>query len=192
GFRRNDDCNGKSQEGAGYFQYTARKGLRRSTARGYLREARGRPNLKVVTNALASRIVMDGRRAAGIEYRRGGETHAATAAREVILAGGAFNSPQLMQLSGLGPAPLLREHGIDVIADMPGVGAGLQDHFHARLVYRATQPVSANDLFTSKLRDFAAGLRYMLRRRGLLAMGAGYVGGVLRTNGAVATPDVQT
>src|SRR2546430_10073031 len=89
GFPRNDDFNGKSQEGAGYFQYTARKGLRRSTARGYLREARGRPNLKVVTNALASRIVMDGRRAAGIEYRRGGETHAATAAREVILAGGA-------------------------------------------------------------------------------------------------------
>src|SRR6266481_2275798 len=123
GFPRNDDFNGPSQEGAGYFQLTARKGLRRSTARGYLREARGRPNLRVATNALATRIVMDGRRAAGIEYRRGGETHAATATREVILAGGAFNSPQLMQLSGLGPADLLRQHGIAVVADIPGVGA---------------------------------------------------------------------
>src|SRR5207237_6614138 len=97
-----------------------------------------------------------------------------------------------MQLSGLGPAPLLRQHGIAVIADMPGVGADLQDHFHARLIFRCTQPVSANDLFTNKLRGFAAGLDYMLRRRGLLAMGAGYVGGFLRTNEAVETPDVQT
>src|SRR4029077_14826955 len=84
------------------------------------------------------------------------------------------------------------EHGIAVIADLPGVGADLQDHFHARLVFRATQPVSANDFFTNMLRGFAAGLRYALTRRGLLAMGAGYVGGFLRTNDAVETPDVQT
>ncbi len=97
-----------------------------------------------------------------------------------------------MQLSGVGPAALLAEHGIDVIADMPGVGADLQDHFHARTIFRCTQPVSANDFFTSRVRGLAAGLRYMLTRRGLLAMGAGYVGGFLRTNDAVATPDIQT
>src|SRR4029079_14594467 len=108
---------------------------------------------------------------------------------EVILAGGAFNSPQLMQLSGLGPAALLREHGIAVVADMPGVGADLQDHCHARLVFRARQPVSANDFFSNKLRGLLAGASYRLRRRGLRAMGAGYVGGFLRTNEAVDTPD---
>ena len=108
-----------------------------------------------------------------------------------ILAGGAFNSPQLLQLSGVGPADLLREHGIAVIADVPGVGADLQDHYHARTVFRCTQPVSANDFFASRLRGLAAGLRYMFTRRGLLAMGAGYAGGFLRTNDAVATPDIQ-
>jgi choline dehydrogenase len=136
-------------------------------------------------------VVFEGKRAVGIEYRQGDTLHQARAG-EVILAGGAYNSPQLMQLSGLGPAALLREHGIAVIADMPGVGADLQDHYHARLIYRATQPVSVNDYFTSKLRGFAAGVNYLLRRQGLLAMGAGYVGGFLRTNEAVETPDVQT
>ena len=106
-------------------------------------------------------------------------------------SGGTFNTPQLMQLSGLGPASLLREHGIPVIADMPGVGADLQDHFHARMVYRCTQPVSVNDLLASKWRGVKAGLNYALRRRGLLAMGAAYAGGFFRTSETVATPDVQ-
>src|SRR4029077_8509221 len=135
GFPRNDDFNGKEQEGAGYFQYTARKGLRRSTARGYLRQARGRANLKVATRALATRIVMNGRRATGIEYRRGGATNGATATREVILAGGPFTWRLLMQLSGIGPADLLRQHGFDVVADLPGVGADLQDHMQVRFQY---------------------------------------------------------
>ena len=191
GYRRNPDFNGATQEGFGYYQFTTRNGRRCSTAVGYLKPARRRPNLKVESHALATRVLLEGRRAISIEYRQGDATHTARGG-DVILAGGAFNSPQLMQLSGLGPAALLREHGIDVVADMPGVGADLQDHFHARLVYRARQPVSANDLFTNKLRGFAAGLRYMLRRNGLLAMGAGYVGGFLRTNDAVETPDVQT
>src|SRR5438477_68036 len=166
-------------------------GRRCSTAVGYLKPARKRANLKIVSNALASRVLFEGRRATGVAYLQGDAGHTARAG-EVILAGGAFNSPQLMQLSGVGPAALLREHGIDVIADMPGVGADLQDHYHARLVFRARQPVSANDFFTNRLRGLAAGLDYVLRRRGLLAMGAGYVGGFLRTNEAVETPDVQT
>ena len=191
GYKRNPDFNGAAQEGFGYYQFTTRNGRRCSTAAGYLKPARKRANLKVVSNALATRVLFEGKSAIGIEYLQGDAKRTARAG-EVILAGGAFNSPQLMQLSGLGPAALLREHGIAVIADMPGVGADLQDHFHARLVFRATLPVSANDFFTNRLRGLAAGLDYLLRRRGLLAMGAGYVGGFLRTNEAVATPDVQT
>jgi choline dehydrogenase len=191
GFPRNDDFNGKTQEGAGYFQYTARKGLRRSTARGYLRQARRRPNLKVVTNALATRILLEGRRATGIEYRRGGETHLATATREVILAGGAFNSPQLMQLSGLGPADLLRQHGIAVVADMPGVGADLQDHLQVRFQYRCSEPITMNDVVHNWRHRTAAGLRYFVTRKGMLAIGAGYAGAFLRTSPHLATPDVQ-
>jgi len=192
GYPRNADFNGAQQEGFGYYQFTTRNGRRCSTAVGYLKPARRRANLTIASRALATRILFEGKRATGIEYLQGDAKHVVRAGKEVILAGGAFNSPQLMQLSGLGPAALLRQHGIDVIADMPGVGADLQDHFHARTVFRCKQPVSANDLFTNKLRGLAAGLRYALSRRGLLAMGAGYVGGFLRTDEAVATPDVQT
>ena len=128
GFPRNDDFNGPSQEGAGYFQLTARNGRRCSTAVGYLRPARRRPNLKIETHSLTTRVLFSGKRAIGVEYRQGATTRTAHANAEVILAGGAFNSPQLLQLSGLGPADLLRAHGIDVVADMPGVGADLQDH----------------------------------------------------------------
>jgi choline dehydrogenase len=191
GYRRNPDFNGARQEGFGYYQFTTRNGRRCSTAVGYLKPARRRANLTVISQALTTRVLFEGRRAVGVEYLQGDEKREARANIEVILAGGAFNTPQLMQLSGLGPAALLREHGIDVVADLPGVGADLQDHYHARLVYRVTQPVSANDFFTNKLRGLAAGLRYMARRRGLLAMGAAYVGGFLRTNDAVETPDIQ-
>src|SRR4051794_24966236 len=192
GYPRNPDFNGAAQEGFGYYQFTTRNGRRCSTAQGYLNPARRRANLKVVPRALATRVLFEGRHAIGVEYRQGDVTHTARADAEVVLSGGAFNSPQLLQLSGIGSAVLLREHGIDVIADMPGVGADLQDHFHARTIFRCTQPVSVNDFFSNKLRGFAAGLRYMLTRRGLLAMGAGYAGGFLRTNDAVATPDIQT
>jgi choline dehydrogenase len=191
GFPRNDDFNGPAQEGAGYFQYTARCGRRCSTAVGYLREARRRPNLTVVTNALATRILLSGRRATGIEYRRGDARHVAHAGREVILAGGAFNSPQLMQVSGLGPAPLLQSLGIDVVADMPGVGADLQDHLQVRMQYRCTEPITMNDVVHHWRHRTVAGLRYLLFRKGLLAIGAGYVGGFFRTGPQAATPDVQ-
>jgi choline dehydrogenase len=145
GFPRNDDFNGPEQEGAGYFQMTARNGRRCSTAAGYLRQARSRPNLAVETNALATRILFDGLRATGIEYRQGDQIRVARASRDVILAGGSFNSPQLLQLSGVGPAELLRTHGIAVVADMPGVGADLQDHLQVRFQYRCTLPITMND-----------------------------------------------
>jgi choline dehydrogenase len=131
-----------------------------------------------------------GWRATGVEYLHGDAVHVAKA-RTVILAGGSFNTPQLMQLSGIGPAALLRQHGIDVVADMGGVGADLQDHFHARMVYRCAEPVSVNDLLASKPRGLAAALNYALRRRGLLAMGAAYAGGFFRVSETAATADVQ-
>ena len=191
GYPRNDDFNGPTQEGAGYFQYTTRNGLRRSTAAGYLRQARRRGNLEVVTHALATRIILDGRRATGIEYRRGGETHVAKANVEVILAGGAFNSPQLMQLSGLGPAALLKQHGIAVAADISGVGADLQDHLQVRFQYRCTEPITMNDVVHNWRHRTLAGLRYFLTRKGMLAIGAGYAGAFLRTSPNLASPDVQ-
>jgi choline dehydrogenase len=191
GFPRNDDFNGPAQEGAGYFQLTARNGRRCSTAVGYLRQARQRANLAVATDALATRILFTGRRATGIEYRQNGTTHIAHANGEVILAGGAFNSPQLLQLSGIGPAALLQEFGIPVIADMPGVGAELQDHMQVRMQFRCTEPITMNDVINSWRHRMAAGLRYCVSRKGLLAIGAGYAGGFFRTGPHVATPDVQ-
>jgi len=191
GLPRTDDFNGKSQEGAGYFQLTTRNGRRWSTARGYLKPVRRRPNLRVVSSALTTRILFEGRRAVGVEYAQGGTTHRARANAEVILAGGAFNSPQLLQLSGVGPADLLREHGIAVIADMPGVGADLQDHYQARFNYRCSERVTMNDMMNSLAGRVTAGLRYALFRKGFLAVGAGYAGGFFKTDPSLATPDVQ-
>src|SRR5580700_9756963 len=191
GIPRNDDFNGPTQEGAGYFQLTAKNGRRWSTAAGYLKQARKRPNLKVELNALATRILFEGRRAVGIEYRQDAATRTAYADGEVILAGGAFNSPQLLQLSGVGPADLLRSHGIAVIADMPGVGADLQDHLQIRFQYRCTEPITMNDVINDWRHRYAAGLRYLLTRKGLLTIGAGYAGAFLKTRPDLATPDVQ-
>ncbi len=191
GIPRNDDFNGPRQEGAGYFQLTTRNGRRWSTAAGYLRQARNRHNLKVETNALATRIVFDGRRAVGVEYRQGGAIRSARADAEVILAGGAFNSPQLLQLSGLGPAKLLHELGVEPLADLPGVGADLQDHLQVRMQFRCSEPITMNDVVNNWRHRCGAGLRYILSRKGLLTIGAGYAGAFLRTRPELASPDVQ-
>src|SRR5262245_36874666 len=149
GYPRNDDFNGAQQEGAGYYQNTMRGGVRSSTAAAYLKPVRGRGNLHVVSGALATRILFEGRRATGVEYRVGanssGETRTARANVEVLACGGAFNSPQLLQLSGLGPADLLNSLGIPVIADLPGVGNDLNDHYFARIILRCKQPITLND-----------------------------------------------
>ncbi len=187
GIPRNDDFNGAEQEGAGYFQLTAKNGRRWSTAAGYLKQARRRPNLALTTDALATRVLFDGRRAIGVEYRKGATTHTAYADGEVILAGGAFNSPQLLQLSGLGPAKILRELGIAVVADMPGVGADLQDHLQVRVQLRCTEPITANDVLNDWRHRCGAGLRYILQRKGLLSIGAGYAGAFLKTRPELAS-----
>ena len=191
GFRRNPDFNGARQEGFGYYQLTQRNGWRCSTVAGYLKPARRRGNLAVVSNAHATRVLFEHRRAVGVEYRQGETLRTARAAGEVILAAGAFNSPQLLQLSGVGPAPLLKKFGIRVIEDSPGVGEDLQDHYQARLVYRCKEPLTLNDAVGSLRGRIAAGLRYGLTRRGLAAIGAIHAGGFFRTDEALATPNVQ-
>ena len=191
GYPRNPDFNGASQEGFGYVQLTTRNGLRSSAATGYLRSARGRGNLAVITRAHATRILFSDQRAAGVEYLHRGERRSVKARREIILAGGAFNSPQILQLSGIGPASLLRDFGIDVIADMPGVGANLQDHYNGRLVYQSTEPFTLNDAVGSFGRGVVAAWRYLVLRKGVLMMGASYAAGFLRTDPALSTPDIQ-
>jgi len=191
GHRRNADFNGAAQEGFGYYQTTTRNGRRCSTARAYLKPARRRSNLVVIPCALATRVRFEERRAVGVEYLVGAQRRTARAAREVILAGGAFNSPQLLQLSGLGPAALLRSCGIEVLVDHPGIGAELQDHYQARLVYRCAQPGTLNDTVGSLRRRLAAALRYGVMRRGMLTVPAIVAGGFFRTDPALATPDLQ-
>jgi choline dehydrogenase len=191
GIPRNDDFNGASQEGIGYFQMTSRNGRRCSTAVGYLRPARTRANLTVVTDALTTRIVFEGDAATGIAFTCNGEAMVARAEGEVILASGAINSPQLLQLSGVGPASLLRGFGIEPVRDMPAVGAHLQDHFQTRMVFRCNKKITLNDIMASPLRQVGMGLKYALQRKGPLTVSAGYAGAFLRTDRRLATPDVQ-
>ncbi len=191
GIPYNDDFNGARQEGVGYFQLTTRRGRRSSTAVSYLKPARKRPNLHVITGALATRILFEGRRATGINYLHNGETRTASVRRELVLSGGAINSPQLLQLSGIGPGALLQSHGIEVVADIAGVGSSLQDHYQARNIYECTRPLSVNDEVRSPLHKVAAALRWALFRTGPLAIGAGHVGLFARTRPELETPDVQ-
>jgi len=191
GYPRNPDFNGASQEGFGPTQWTTRNGRRSSTAVGYLRPARKRANLAVATNAHATRLLFSGTRATGVEYSQRGQLRTAHADGEVIVAGGAYNSPQLLQLSGLGPTDLLGQFGIGVVADMPGVGDRLQDHFNGPLVYKVNQPFTANDVSNSLPRRIYTGLRYAITRKGFLAMGASYAGGFIRADPAAASPDIQ-
>src|SRR6204780_3113148 len=128
GIPTNADFNGASQEGAGFFQTTTHRGRRASTARAYLRPAQSRGNLHVETSAQAQRIMFEGRRACAIEYKQGNTVRTARARKEILVSSGAYNSPQLLQLSGVGPAELLSQHGIKVVLDAPGVGHDLQDH----------------------------------------------------------------
>jgi choline dehydrogenase len=191
GHPRNDDFNGSIQEGAGYYQTTMRNGVRSSTAGGYLRQARRRANLKVISEALAMRIVFQGRRATGIEYLAAGEKYRVNANAEVIVSGGAFNSPQLLQLSGLGPGSLLQSHGITVVADAPGVGDDLNDHISGRIMLRCKEPITLNDAVRSWTGKLSHGLHYALTRRGYLAIPAVSAGCFLRAHHASATPDSQ-
>jgi choline dehydrogenase len=185
------DFNGAAQEGAGYYQLNTWNGWRVSTAKAYLAPARHRANLQVRTGAFAAGIDFTGKRASGVRFRHGGTMRAARARREVLLSAGSIQSPQLLQLSGIGPAPLLREHGIAVVHEAPGVGENLQDHLQVRLTYESTRPTT-NDQLGSWLGQARLALQWLLHRSGALAVGINQGGCFMRAlpEGA-ATPDIQ-
>jgi choline dehydrogenase len=186
GFRRTDDFNGAEQEGAGLYQVTCRKGRRWSVAKAYLEPAADRPNLTVRTGALASRVVVEGGRAVGVAYRRGREEQVAYAEAEVVLCGGAVNSPQLLMLSGIGPADHLRERGIDVVAALPGVGENLHDHPALPLIWHTRDATDLAELNT--LLNFG---RAKATGRGPLVSNVGEAGGFFRSRDGLPAPDLQ-
>lgn len=185
-----DDFNGPHPEGLGCYQATIRDGLRRSAADAFLRPALRRGNVDLKSGAWVSKIRFDGRRAAGVDYVRGGTAQSAAANREVILCAGAVSSPQLLQLSGIGPAAALSALGITPLLDNPSVGGHLQDHLAVVYSYKATQP-TLNDELHSTPAKLIAGLRYLLTRRGPLALSVNQFGGFVRADPEGSRPDVQ-
>jgi choline dehydrogenase len=187
GLPANDDFNGAVQEGVGYYQHTVWRGRRISAARAYLHGARRRPNLAIRTAVQVERVLIEQGRAVGVAWRGG----IARATGEVVLAGGAINSPQLLLLSGIGPGAQLQAFGIPVVRDLRGVGENLQDHLQARSVYRAARRGTLNDALASRWAKTWSGAQWMLTRRGPLTIGAGLVGVFLKTRPELAEPDVQ-
>lgn len=191
GYPFNPDYNGASQEGVGYFQLTTRKGFRCSSAVAFLNPARTRKNLTILTHAQVKTLSFEGSRVTGLVYNdRAGTEHKITASREVILSAGAINSPQILMVSGLGPADHLAEHGITVRRDLPGVGQNLQDHLQARLVFKCNE-ATLNDEVRSLLNKARMALKYAVSRTGPMAMAASLATGFLRTGDHVDTPDIQ-
>ncbi len=186
GIPRTDDFNGAEQDGVGYFQVTQREGLRHSAAVGYIHPILSRPNLTLQTQALVTNILLEGTRAVGVAYVQNGEKKQANANKEVILSGGAINSPQLLMLSGIGPANHLKELGIPVVADLPGVGQNLQDHPAIVVLYASTQPISlAHAQSPENLQDFVE------NKKGPLTSNVAEGGAFVRTQADLPMPDLQ-
>lgn len=191
GYPFNTDYNGGQQDGVGYFQLTAKKGRRCSAAVAYLNPVKQRENLKIITRAQVQRIVFEGKRATGVVFHdRRGRQQQVTARSEIIISSGAIGSPHVLMLSGLGEAEQLKQHGIDVVADLPGVGKNLQDHLQARLVYKCNEP-TLNDEVRSLFNQARIGLKYVLFRSGPMTMAASLATGFLKTRPEVETPDIQ-
>jgi len=187
----NPDFNGAKQEGCGYYQTTTKDKRRWSTAAAYLRMAKARPNLTVQTNAHATRVLFDGARATGVEFRTPSGLEVAQAGREVIVSGGAYGSPQLLQLSGVGPAQHLTDMGIGVVHDLPGVGSNLQDHFNTYCTYRISKNLSLNALHYSLAHRLKAGAQYVFLRSGPMSGNGMYVGALVRSDKRLERPDLQ-
>lgn len=191
GIPENDDYNGERFEGVGFLQQSIANGLRCSGATAYLAPARRRPNLVILTGAVATRIVLEGRRATGVEFVRNGARQVALARGEVISCAGAVKSPQLLELSGIGDAKRLSALGIPLVADVPGVGEGFHEHLQFRFSYECTRPITINDLMRSPLRKAAAGLKFMLTRRGLLSGTSSTVHALARSDPGLQSPDLK-
>ena len=191
GIPPNPDFNGVKQEGCGYYQTTTKDRRRWSTAVAYLRPARKRPNLVVRTNAHATRVLVENGRAVGVEFRtpRGLET--ARARSDVIVSGGAYGSPQLLLLSGIGPAQHLQDMGVTVVHDLPGVGSNLHDHFNSYCTYRISEPITMNELNYSTWRKVKAGVQYAMNRSGPMSGNGLYVGAFVKSDKALERPDLQ-
>jgi len=191
GYPFNPDCNGASQEGVGYCQLTSRNGWRCSSAVAFLNPAKSRPNLRIMTRAQTTRIVVKNRRVTGVVFRdaEGGE-QTVRVRGEVVLSAGSINSPQILMLSGIGEGAQLAEHGIPVVHDLPGVGKNLQDHLQARLVYKCNEPTLNNEV-RSLLGRGRIAMEYALKRRGPMAMASSLAVGFFKTRPEVETPDVQ-
>ena len=191
GIPKTTDFNRGNNEGCGYFQVNQKAGIRWSTAKAFLRPVRRRPNLRVVMHAPAKAIRFDGRRAVGLEFWQGGVERFAEARGEVILTTGAIGSPQLLQLSGVGPAAVLRKHGIEVRHDLPGVGENLQDHLQIRTIYKVKGIPTLNERASSLAGRIAMGLEYALFRRGPLTMAPSQLGCFAKSDPSRETPDLQ-
>jgi choline dehydrogenase len=185
-----DNFNGPHPEGLGCYQINVRKGRRWSAADAFLRPALKRKNVKLETEAWASKLRCDGRRVEGVEFVRGNERYFARANREVLVCAGAVNSPQLLQLSGIGPGAALSAHGIEMVLDNPAVGGHLQDHLAVVYSFKCTR-ATLNDELHSPLRQALAGARYLLTRRGPVSLSVNQFGGFLRADPAATRPDVQ-
>jgi len=191
GYPFNPDYNGAEQEGVGYFQLTTRNGRRCSAAVAFLKPAKTRPNLEIVTRALVQRIDLEGRRVTGVTYLdASGTPRSIIVRKEVILSAGAINSPQTLMLSGIGPAEQLRENGVTPLVDLAGVGQALQDHLQARLVFKCKEP-TLNDEVRSLFNQARIALKYALFRSGPMTMAASLATGFMKTRPDLATPDIQ-
>jgi choline dehydrogenase len=190
GLPRNDDFNGAEQEGVGIYQMTIRGARRNSAARAFLRPAMRRPNLTVLTHAHATRVLFEGHRAVGVEYQHRSQRHMARAGREVILAGGAINSPQLLMLSGIGPAVQLKGHGIAVLQDNANVGQHLSDHQGLNYTWRMNVP-TYNDILRPWWGKLWVGMQYLLGGNGPLAKSINHGGGFFRTSPDLPRPNMQ-
>ncbi|TRD03537.1 choline dehydrogenase [Mesorhizobium sp. WSM4303] len=190
GLPLNPDFNGAAQEGVGTYQISAKNGRRMSAARAFLRPAMKRANVRVETNALASKILFQGKRAVGIEYQQNGETKTARAGREVILSAGSINSPQLLQLSGVGPAALLGGLGIPVVHANENVGAHLQDHVGINYTFKGKVP-TLNQILRPWWGKLLVGMQYILTRSGPLSLSMNHGGGFFRTDPAFSRPNMQ-
>jgi choline dehydrogenase-like flavoprotein len=191
GIPRVSDFNTGSNEGISYFQVNQKNGRRWSAARGFLRPALSRPNLKVETQAHATRILFEGRRAIGVEIRQNGNVRRILARREVVLSAGAIASPQLLQLSGIGNSALLQEHGIPVLHHLPGVGENLQDHLQLRPVYKVSGVRTLNEEYRSLLKKGQMAFEYAFFRKGPLTMAPSQLGAFTRSSPEYATPNLQ-
>ena len=191
GIPRNPDFNGARQEGCGYYQTTTSNKRRWSSAKAYLHPARQRSNLVVQTGAHATRVLIENNRAVGVEYHTAEGRRTARASGEIIVSGGAYGSPQLLLLSGLGPAQHLQDMGIAVVRDMPAVGSNLHDHFNSYLSWRCSKPITLNELDRSPVRKAIAGVRYALARSGPMASNGIHAGVFTRSDPRLERPDIQ-